>query len=243
MIRLLQKSPLVEAKRKVFGLYQRIMVQSIKIYGLYDPRTPNHISYVGGARDPLSRLKQHSSLRSKLLVDQWIKKLPQEVGMIILEENSTWERERFWIALYRAYGEAELNISNGGDHFPNTVERMNHPAMRAIVSAAMKLAYLKPEALINKSFASKKAWENPNDKKRKLEKLKMALNRPEIRSKLSAKAKLRQRQNKENVKKALESLKLIGRKKIWANPMLRMNQSITLKLAWARRKNADSTHP
>lgn len=98
---------------------------TIKIYGIFDPREPEHIRYIGKTKFTLiKRLGQHisSSLEYKRsgLKQDWIKKLINEgirpdIKLICVTTEEHWEDiERYLIKQYKDDGHELLNIHRGG---------------------------------------------------------------------------------------------------------------------------------
>ena len=78
--------------------------------------------YIGKARDPLGRAKQHAreSWRHDRPVHRWLRKQAKanfHIEVLFLEEcGEDWpERERSWIAAARAAGADLLNVAPGGN--------------------------------------------------------------------------------------------------------------------------------
>jgi hypothetical protein len=99
------------------------------IYGLFDPRNPEVICYVGKglakrAAMHWSQFVRHSTACNKNLV-RWFAVLRTdgaEPGWCFLEENvplSMWEeREKFWIAYWRQKNPQLCNVTKGGNAWP-----------------------------------------------------------------------------------------------------------------------------
>lgn len=96
----------------------------VYLYGLFDPREPKRITYVGKTNNPKYRLKDHvvraRYTKDPLPKDLWIRELRAagvKPGMRILATASftTWpEKERELIERYRAANPSLLNIDDGG---------------------------------------------------------------------------------------------------------------------------------
>jgi len=91
------------------------------IYGLYDPRCPDVIWYVGKTNNPYNRLQYYRKDPSNTPIYRWFRRTQSEgfePQLRILEECSfsKWqEREKFFIALYRKKNLLLLNKLSGGD--------------------------------------------------------------------------------------------------------------------------------
>lgn len=96
----------------------------VKIYALTDPRD-GRVRYVGKTVKPLEkrRLRHVSDIRCgrgsrprrKWIGELLDEGLDPEIGLIEECDEDTWaERERFWIAYYRAYGNGLTNVQPGG---------------------------------------------------------------------------------------------------------------------------------
>lgn len=131
------------------------------IYALVDPRTQS-IRYIGKANEPAIRLRHHLKERYKSRKCSWVQSLAKQglaPQLLIIEcvHVSQWqERERYWIAFYRAQDDQLLNDTDGGDG----VHGMRHTAeARARIGAASRgnhyaLGYrLTPEQCEHKSDA------------------------------------------------------------------------------------------
>jgi group I intron endonuclease len=109
------------------------------IYALCDPRD-GQVRYIGKADDIDRRYKAHLHEQNGTHKRRWIRLL-LDVGLapeiVIIEEVAdgvSWkERERYWIAKYRADGARLVNMTDGGDDPPDitgikrsaeTLERM-----------------------------------------------------------------------------------------------------------------------
>jgi hypothetical protein len=101
------------------------------IYGLFDPRSPGMIMYVG--KGLAARAQSHwkkflvNGDAINFLVRRWLGKLKTEgiePSWRFLEENVTnWEeRERYWIAYWRDKNPELCNVSNGGNYVRLTAE-------------------------------------------------------------------------------------------------------------------------
>jgi hypothetical protein len=97
------------------------------IYGLYDPRNPIDVRYIGKANDIRLRLEAHASLARNpksirnLRLLGWIRRLLSDgikPRISVLEECkiSQWrDREKFWIEKSRLERNSILNIDDGGN--------------------------------------------------------------------------------------------------------------------------------
>lgn len=100
------------------------------IYGLYDPRDPEIVRYIGKANDARGRLRLHiaealKSSRRKTYKLDWIRSLLRcgvEPRLRIIESttNKTWrERERYWIKEFRERNHPLTNGTDGGEGISN----------------------------------------------------------------------------------------------------------------------------
>jgi len=104
------------------------------IYGLYDPRRPREIRYVGKTKNGLRRrLRGHVSTarrgekrgRHLTPVEEWILSILHEgvrLSIVLVEEcdRTNWkQRERRAITLYRNRGHRLVNVLLGGDGAEN----------------------------------------------------------------------------------------------------------------------------
>lgn len=110
------------------------------IYALVDPET-KQIRYIGKSNNPTVRLYRHLKEKQHTYKNMWIKSL-RDRGFVpevqIIEEVSIerWqERERYWIAFYRAQG---LDLANGTDGGDGVHGRKRTPEERARISEALK---------------------------------------------------------------------------------------------------------
>jgi hypothetical protein len=95
------------------------------IYGLFDPRNPDVIMYVGKGLEERAKSHWKNFLSTKkptvnVILHRWFEQLKTEVvepGWRFLEENvEDWPtREKHWISYFRGLGQAGCNISAGGD--------------------------------------------------------------------------------------------------------------------------------
>lgn len=126
----------------------------VRIYALKDPVTPYRVRYVGKTRKSLShRLSQHfcDINRRRTPKNHWLKLLRSkglkpDVQLLELCDDSAWsDREKSWIAFYRAVGPL-LNVCDGGDCGPirkgwkHTAE-----ALKKIGEASIRSNKLRPK--------------------------------------------------------------------------------------------------
>jgi hypothetical protein len=99
------------------------------VYALRDPRSLQ-VRYVGCARDVAERLKTHvyNSTREETRKARWIRELSAEGLRPIPEplesgsgDDSWGDRERHWIAHFRATGHDILNATDGGPGAPGFI--------------------------------------------------------------------------------------------------------------------------
>lgn len=122
------------------------------VYALRDPRS-FQVRYVGCARDISVRLKTHvfNSKRERTRKAEWIRQLAAE-GMRPVPEaletgsgDGDWgDRERHWIAHFRALGHDLLNATDGG---PGTAGFIPSDETRAKMSIAHTGRRQSPEAI------------------------------------------------------------------------------------------------
>ena len=115
----------------------------ILIYGLFDPRTPNVIMYVGKANNAGKRLRTHireaRNAKCPTRKAKWILSLlaaDVHPSVCILETvtRSNWRsRERYWIAHWRRLNPCMLNLADGGNGMTVTTA-----AIRKHLRAAFK---------------------------------------------------------------------------------------------------------
>lgn len=109
------------------------------VYGLIDPRKPNHIKYIGKTKNVKRRFTLHLYTRNKenTYKAKWIKSLieqsvkPEIVVIEVTDSETINERERFWIAYYRSLGQAEANHRDGGGGFTSK-EAIEMARLRAV---------------------------------------------------------------------------------------------------------------
>lgn len=109
------------------------------IYALIDPNT-QQIRYIGKSNDPTMRLYRHLREKQHTYKNMWIKSLKdkgltpeiQIIEEVLIEQ---WqERERYWIAFYRAQG---LDIANGTDGGDGVHGRKRTPEEKARISQSL----------------------------------------------------------------------------------------------------------
>lgn len=118
----------------------------VRIYGLFDPRQPSAIRYVGKTLFPLkNRVSEHISHRKRRISSPkncWIEHLAKDglrpgVTLIDLCSESQWEdREAFWIGYFRGGEKRLLNVTDGGDTGPCMKGYRHTPESRAKISEA-----------------------------------------------------------------------------------------------------------
>lgn len=117
------------------------------IYGLFDPRSPSVICYVGktitGSRARRSCHIQDARNGSKLNVAKWIRQLTAEgiqPDILEIEEctiDNLNEREIFHIARLRSEGVNLLNMTRGGTGGPTMTGRKFTPEHRQRIASAL----------------------------------------------------------------------------------------------------------
>jgi len=96
-------------------------MQTTSIYALCDPRT-GAVRYVGKANNPAYRFRQHVAKIGNCNAGKhrWVDELAGaglRPTLTILEAvgGDAWQaREKFWIAHYQEFGQADLNVEEGG---------------------------------------------------------------------------------------------------------------------------------
>jgi len=127
------------------------MSETFFIYGLFDPRQPWMIQYVGKSVNPESRLRVHvheatSNACKNSSKERWINSLLASgvnPGIRVLEtvQGSEWQAsEKRHISHFRVLNPQLLNISNGGAGTEIVYEET-----RRRMSRAMILAHARPE--------------------------------------------------------------------------------------------------
>ena len=101
------------------------------VYALVAELDQENIRYIGRAKNPVGRLRNHLRFAEKGRkehVYNWINKVKDsgdKVKLIIIEDNLTWdessEREIYYIAHYRSLGFDLTNMTSGGDGRPGYV--------------------------------------------------------------------------------------------------------------------------
>jgi len=99
-------------------------VKTTTIYGLFDPREPAHIRYVGKTVNLKARINAHKGSASRGVknhVYNWVRKLANDgvnftyKVLEVIPAGGCWEdRERYWIYYYRELGHGLTNIADGG---------------------------------------------------------------------------------------------------------------------------------
>jgi hypothetical protein len=105
------------------------------IYGLFDPRDPQRIMYVGKGAEKRAASHWKLFLRCgkamNAFLRHWFEKLKAEniqPGWRFLEENVVdWETaEKNWIVLWRVVNPDLCNVADGGNEWPNWSTRISH---------------------------------------------------------------------------------------------------------------------
>jgi hypothetical protein len=101
------------------------------VYALVAESDQDNIRYIGRAKNPNGRLRNHLRFAEKGRkehVYNWINKVKDKgdkVKLIIIEDDLTWEesaaREIHYIAYYRSLGFDLTNMTSGGDGRPGYV--------------------------------------------------------------------------------------------------------------------------
>ena len=96
--------------------------EKCEIYALYNVSDPERVRYVGQTRRSAAfRFQAHLRAdRPSLPVSRWVLKYGRDaIGMRVLEPvdsiEALNEAEIRWIAHYRQLGQADLNLTSGGD--------------------------------------------------------------------------------------------------------------------------------
>lgn len=93
------------------------LIDRYVIYGLVDPKDPLRVRYVGRARNPYARYKEHltGSATTSSVVAAWVEGVCVEArmpAMVLLEACAIGDEERAeyaWIEQLRAIDQADLN--------------------------------------------------------------------------------------------------------------------------------------
>ncbi len=223
------------------------MPKHTNIYGLYDPQKLvdgdlDSIRYVGKADDMLVRLQDHISaaLRdrdSKIPVHHWIRKLDKEgvePQMLVLRRvpMESWQKEeRSMIATLRAAGHDLLNATEGGEGLSSEEAKRLHanPEFKKKHAAAMSVVANRPEVKAKKSAAGKRYYKDPAARAKHL----AALNRPEVKAKLSAPRRATVAAMQRPEVKAKMSAPRPKMSVAWNRPEVKAKMSAGLKEAWA----------
>jgi hypothetical protein len=122
-------------------------MRTILIYGLHDPRD-GALRYVGKTKGTLRlRLAQHMTPRELRLQHRrakWLRclktmGLKPEARVIEVATADIWaERERYWIAFYRAQGADLVNGTDGGDGGATSKGQPCSEVRRAAISKALQ---------------------------------------------------------------------------------------------------------
>lgn len=118
----------------------------VSIYGLAHPLT-GEIRYVGLARDPKSRLRQHRCHPHTLHLKNWVRSIQRddlEPRMLIFEvcdESICGDREKLWIQKFIKLGDRLVNITNGGEIGCSVVYNEERRRIAAEKFAQTKLLY------------------------------------------------------------------------------------------------------
>lgn len=128
----------------------------IYIYGLIDPFT-EELRYIGKSIQPKQRLANQCNEHASTYRCHWIQsilskgKRPKQVIIEVIAESGNWqEREKYWIAKYRAEGYKLVNSTDGGDGVVNLP-----PESKARIINAWIGRKHKPETLLKLSRARK----------------------------------------------------------------------------------------
>jgi hypothetical protein len=133
------------------------------VYGLYDPREPDHIRYVGITfRGVNRRCNDHvhtARKGGKTYRDAWVRTLLREdilPDYVVLEEGNGcgWkDREGYWILYFRECGNRMTNLTDGGD---GAVGAVHSPELRERRSAILRELW-KQEQYRERQAAAQKA--------------------------------------------------------------------------------------
>lgn len=120
----------------------------VTIYGLFDPRSPEIITYVGYTRCPDKRLAEHrSEFKGRHRKARWVAYLrsfylrPSMRVLEVVPFDTRKEAECRWIAHWLERNPALLNAAPGGGGPP----RLDDPAWRAARSRTMLVVNNRPE--------------------------------------------------------------------------------------------------
>ena len=113
-----------------------LLMSMVTIYGLFDPRRPALIMYVGQSINPYRRLHQHRTRKTgNVRLTRWITHLQLENYQIemwpleVVSRSEMEQAERHWIAHWREQNPALLNMSDGGEHSPTDLNEVRSRAM------------------------------------------------------------------------------------------------------------------
>lgn len=213
-----------------------------KIYVLRDPRT-NEVRYVGKTvKDLSSRLSAHinASRKKKTHCGQWIQSL-WKIGLRPIAEEidqalGDWaEKERFWIAHYRAETAKLTNQCDGGEGVCGIVwsaERRQHHSKQA--KAFFESA---PEEWRRKAAENRSKAMTPEMRARISEKIKAVWEDPEYRARASAAYKAtwtpeKRAEYSERLKALPAEERSRRAKRSMSDPVRRQQMSETGKAAW-----------
>lgn len=198
------------------------------IYVLSDPRVPGSIRYVGKTTSGLpERLRQHiASARrgDKSHRNHWIASLdaaavrPLIVCIEVVAAEADWqERERYWIAFYRAAGHPLVNNSGGGDGQDSAGWRRywSDPVHRAAQSEKLGSHCAKPDVRAAKRAASVRYYSDPAHREYLSRQTTAGWNKPGAKQRAAN-----------------------GTKRSWADPIKRARRIAGLKAAAERRRSS-----
>ena len=146
------------------------------IYGLADPET-GLVRYVGKSVNLPSRYAEHLRAGDRSYRANWIRSLdkrglvPSLVIIDVVEEGADWqERERYWIAFYRAAGNKLTNGTSGGEGLKDptleTLRRLSEShkgkvhseEQRKKMGEGVRRAYQNPELKARLSASQRESW-------------------------------------------------------------------------------------
>ena len=107
----------------------------VTIYGLFDPRCPALIMYVGQSVNHYRRLLQHRARDTGgTRLAKWLARLRSENHLAesrpldVVSRSEMEQAERHWIAHWREQNPALLNMSDGGEHSPTDLNEVRRRA-------------------------------------------------------------------------------------------------------------------
>lgn len=114
--------------------------RQVKIYLLSSSENPTYYRYVGKTIIPLrQRLREHLRCKGGRHLNAWIKLQTakgNEIRITLIEDNSSTDREIYWISTFRKWGYNLCNLTDGGDG--NSPGNKHSPETRRKISESNK---------------------------------------------------------------------------------------------------------